>query len=457
MSNIKRVSVVGLGYIGLPTAVLAAQSGYMVYGYDIDDKKVKCITSGNAPIVEPELDERLKYVLKRRSFCASTTLKPADYIVVAVPTPFKKNKKADLSYVWTAAQAISGVLKQGCTVILESTIPVGTTQEFSSLLEKHSGLKEGSDFFVAHCPERVLPGNVFHELVYNDRIIGGMCRKASRCAREFYIRFVKGELHVCDATTAEMVKLVENSSRDVAIAFSNQVAAMAREAGVSPFDVVELANKHPRVSLLKPGCGVGGHCLAVDPWFLITSFPAQSTLLKQARIINNNRPKEVVFDIEQAIAKVKKKTNKTPKKTTVLLLGLTFKANIDDTRESPALFIAQHFNKKKSIKLLVCEPYLSYDIVKGLGFIGVDLQDGIKQADVVVVLVPHDFFNIIEHDWLSGKEIVDTCGLIYERTRLQRPTQFQAARMMGDDEKMASLQGIQNSSLLKNKKEEGKE
>jgi UDP-N-acetyl-D-mannosaminuronic acid dehydrogenase len=449
----KKVSVVGLGYIGLPTAVLAAQSGYIVYGYDVDEKKISCIAAGNSPIVEPDLDERLAHVLKRRSLRVSTTLKSADYIVVAVPTPFKNGKKADLSYVWAAGKTIAGVLKAGCTVILESTIPVRTTQSFSRLLEKHSGLKEGSDFFVAHCPERVLPGNVFHELVYNDRIIGGTCSKASRRAREFYLRFVKGELHICDDATAEMVKLVENSSRDVAIAFSNQVAAMAREAGVNPFDVIELANKHPRVSLLKPGCGVGGHCLAVDPWFLIEGFPAQSTLLKKSRMVNDSRPKEVVKDIENSIIKAKKRIKKQP---TVLILGLTFKANIDDTRESPALFIAQRLKKKKDISLLVCEPYLSNDTILELGFEGVELDNGIARADVVAILVPHDFFRFIERKNVNKKEIVDTCGLLHDLDMLQRPTHFVAARTMNDNEKEASLKGIQKSRLSNNKKEKGK-
>jgi len=451
MSSTKKVSVVGLGYIGLPTAVLAAQSGYTVYGYDVDERKVTSIASGCSPIIEPDLDERLAHVISRRTLRVATTLKPADYFVIAVPTPFKNGKKADLSYVWTAGKAIANVLKAGTTVILESTIPVGTTKKFARLLEKQSGLKEGRDFFVAHCPERVLPGNVFHELVYNDRIIGGQCLKASRRAREFYLRFVQGELHVCDAATAEMVKLVENSSRDVAIAFSNQVAAMAREAGVSPFDVVELANKHPRVSLLKPGCGVGGHCLAVDPWFLVEGFPGQSKLLKAARLINDHRPKEVIAEIEEAATRVQKKVKRKP---TVLLLGLTFKANIDDVRNSPALSIAQSLSKRKNLSLIACEPYISPQELSVYGLENVDLEKGVSKADVISILVPHDYFRMLDRKALNKKEVIDACGLLCELEQLRRPTRFVAARPMNEEEKQASLKGIAKSS--RKKKEERK-
>ena len=306
----KQVVIVGLGYIGLPTSILSAQSGYEVLGFDIDENKVLKIQNGDPTIVEPEINGRLLNVLKQKTFKAASKLQQADCFVIAVPTPFKEEKVADLSHVFDAAKSVANVLRKGNLVILESTIPVGTTQKVASFLEKESGFKTGVDFFVAYCPERVLPGKIFQELVSNDRVIGGINQNSAKLAKDFYSAFVEGELYLTDDKTAEMVKLVENSSRDVQIAFANDVASMAKNVGIDPYKLIELTNKHPRVNVLKPGCGVGGHCIAVDPWFLIESFPQETKLLQTARFINDARPNEIVGQVLIESKKFKKKGRK---------------------------------------------------------------------------------------------------------------------------------------------------
>ena len=289
----KTISIVGLGYIGLPTGIVAALSGYKVFGFDIDSKKVESINSGDPLILEKGIKEKLTTVLKKNSFKSFDSLQSADCFIISVPTPFLKqdinitDKKADLSYVFDASKNIASVLKKGDLVILESTVPVGTTLKVAEFLEKESGLISSKDFFVAHCPERVLPGRIFEELVFNDRIVGGVCKESGLLAKEFYSKFVDGYIYITDHKTAEMVKLVENSHRDVNIAFANEVSSMAKKSNIDPFKVIELANKHPRVNILNPGCGVGGHCIAVDPWFLIQTFPKDSQSIKTARIIND--------------------------------------------------------------------------------------------------------------------------------------------------------------------------
>ena len=314
----KNISVIGLGYIGLPTSILAAQGGYSVFGFDVNSDKISKIKLGDPTIVEPEISERLLEVLQKKSLTVGNKIKKADCFVVAVPTPFTEDKKAELKYVFDSAKSISKVLKNGDLIILESTIPVGTTAKFSSYLENETLLKAGSDFFVAHCPERVLPGKIFQELVFNDRVIGGINLESAKKAKKFYSLFVKGEMVLTNDKTAEMVKLIENSSRDVQIAFANQVAEMAQSAGIEAREVIKLANKHPRVNILNPGCGVGGHCIAVDPWFLINDFPQCSTLLSQARNINDSRPKKIVKHVLFEIEKIQ-----NIQKPKVLVLGVT--------------------------------------------------------------------------------------------------------------------------------------
>lgn len=407
----KKICIMGLGYIGLPTAVVAAEHGFDVIGYDIDAQRVARINNFDPVIDEPEIYERLKPLVESKKLQATTVIEDADCFIIAVPTPFKEEKKADLSYVFHATKAVIPVLKKGDVIIIESTIPVGTTEQCAQLLEQETGMKAGKDFFVAHCPERVLPGKIFFELVYNARIIGGINQESMNQAKLFYKKFVKGSLYLTNATAAEMVKLVENSSRDVAIAFANQVASMAYSIGLDPFEIIELANKHPRVKLLNPSCGVGGHCIAVDPWFLIETFPEQSQLLHAARKINDEKPHQVIACVSSWIEEFKKKTGKNP---TVLALGLTFKADVNDLRESPALEIAHVLAQKNDISLLLCEPHVETTLVQSLiNKPHVSLQDGIEAADIIVCLVHHTHFKGIDRNTLGSKKILDFCGLFY--------------------------------------------
>lgn len=409
----KKISIMGLGYIGLPTAIVAAEHGFEVVGFDIDAVRVGRINSGDPVIDEPEVYERLKPLIISKAVRATTMLEEADCFIVAVPTPFKEGKKADLSCVYQAIETLAHVLKKDDVVILESTIPVGTTDQCAQMLEQKTGMKAGVDFFVAHCPERVLPGRIFYELIYNTRIIGGINQESMNRAKVFYKQFVQGSLYLTNATTAEMVKLVENSSRDVAIAFANQIASMAYSIGLNPFEVIELANKHPRVKLLNPSCGVGGHCIAVDPWFLVETFPEQTELLKTARLVNDKKPHQVIACVESWVSEFKKKNQTNP---TVLVLGLTYKADVNDLRESPALEIAQHLSHGSSnFTMLVCEPHVDNETLASVVRAElVDLEQGIKQADIIVCLVHHSSFKKIDQSMLYSKKILDFCGLFYQ-------------------------------------------
>jgi UDP-N-acetyl-D-mannosaminuronic acid dehydrogenase len=408
----KRTCVIGLGYIGLPTSIVAAYNGHSVIGYDVDSDRVAKINAGDPVIEEPTIATKLKSILKTGNFYATTTIELADYFIIAVPTPFKEDKSADLSYVFAAAKSIATVIKYGNTVILESTVSVGTTEKLGHMLEQETGLKAGTDFFVAHCPERVLPGKIFEELVSNARIIGGINQVSVDYAVGFYKQFVQGPLYLTDAKTAEMVKLIENSSRDVQIAFANQVAAIAYELGLNPFEVIELANKHPRVNILNPSCGVGGHCLAVDPWFLIASFPEQTKLLKAARQINDLKPAEVIASVREHVNIWKKNHTKV---CTVLTLGLTYKQDTDDTRESPALHITHALKQFNDIELITHEPYLTKKhITDQLNLSSVTLEEGIRKADIIVCLVKHTVFKNLSKNMLAHKKIIDVCGILYE-------------------------------------------
>lgn len=408
-----KVCIMGLGYIGLPTAIIAAEHGLNVLGFDIDIQRVERINKCDPVIQEPEIFIKLNNVLTQGNFKASTTLEHADYFIIAVPTPFKEEKKADLSYVWKAATLLAPFIKQGTTIILESTVPVGTTDQLAKFLATKSNLKAGQDFFVAHCPERVLPGKIFFELIENTRVIGGINQESVHQAKLFYKEFVKGHLYLTNTTTAEMVKLVENSSRDTAIAFANQIASMAYSIGLDPFEIIELANKHPRVSILNPSCGVGGHCIAVDPWFLVETFPEQTKLLKAARIINDEKPAQVVSLTRNCINALQKKIDKKP---CILALGLTYKPDIDDLRESPALTIVKKLSKYSDIQLLVCEPNIAtQQLEQSLDNTAiVSLKDGIEKADIILCLVKHKQFRDLKEEHLSHKKILDFCGLMYE-------------------------------------------
>ncbi|MGC2310850.1 MAG: nucleotide sugar dehydrogenase [Candidatus Babeliaceae bacterium] len=421
----EKIALIGLGYIGLPTALVAARHGLSVIGYDIDSYRVKCINAGNAFIQEPDITEILQDVLQNNQFYATTKLEPADCFIIAVPTPFKEKnehnivqKQADLSYVWNAASALAPVLQKGNTVILESTVPVGTTQKLASFLEHATGLKAGIDFYCVHCPERVLPGRIFYELVHNPRIIGGINLESVHQAKLFYKKFVKAELYLTTAATAEMVKLIENSSRDVALAFAHQVADIAQAAGLNPYEVIELANKHPRVNILHPRCGVGGHCIAVDPWFLIETFHAQTHLLQTARRINDHKPLSIVHSIQKICLT---KQTKQPCKT--LILGVTYKPNVDDIRESPALFITQQLLKDPAFQVRVCEPHCIPSALASKGiYEAMSLIEGLAWADMVIALVDHAFFKNQCDQIATHPHILDFCGLLYQ-PRIKEDTQ----------------------------------
>jgi UDP-N-acetyl-D-mannosaminuronic acid dehydrogenase len=442
--RMKHVVVVGLGYVGLPTAIVASEAGYNVLGFDIDDAKCNRIKSGDSTIVEPEIKERLSAALLKSHFHVDSSIRPADYFIIAVPTPLDKNSKADLSAVYAAADSVVSVLKRGDTVIIESTVSVGATEKIANFFEQKTGLKVEEDFFVAHCPERVLPGRIFQELVTNDRIIGGIGARSAAYAREFYLAFVSGNMYQTSSQVAEMVKLVENSARDVQIALAHQVADMAEAAGVDPFTVIAFANKHPRVSILSPSAGVGGHCIAVDPWFLVESFPENTELFKTARLINNQRPKNIGAKIDEAAAAIiKEKGSKyTP---TVFFVGLTFKPDTDDIRNSPALEIAMRLNENKKVNVLAYDPYLSGDTLTehGLAFPR-SLDQGVTEADIVVFLVKHSAIKF-SHGLLEGKEVIDVCGALYNPYQVKPQGSYYAARWSDDGfSKESSLKGIKN-------------
>jgi UDP-N-acetyl-D-mannosaminuronic acid dehydrogenase len=445
----KKVCIIGLGYIGLPTAILAARAGLKVTGVDIDAQRVKELNECSFSQGEAEVLENLRQVCGAQNFYATTEYEPADYFVVAVPTPITKDKKADLSHVSTVASNIADVIKKGDTVILESTVPVGATQSFAQVIEVESGLKAGHDFYVAHCPERVLPGNILQELKVNDRVIGGIDPCSVQKAAEFYKYFVSGDLYLTDAATAEMVKLIENSSRDVNIAFAQQVAEMAAQEGLDPFEVIELANKHPRVSLLKPSCGTGGHCIAVDPWFLIQSFPENTELLKTARKVNENRSVQVLASIKNAIADWKKKHQK---ECTVLLLGLAYKPDVDDFRESRALAIAHQLIQDDTVSFVIAEPhFIKEKIDKTVQEKMVPLSAGIEAADIVIALVGHTAFKIIDKSILKEKTVLDFCGLFFEpqKESVEQEQFFWPASTSGHAQRVVHMGGAKAKSSIK--------
>ena len=413
----KRIAVLGLGYIGLPTSILAAECGYTVFGFDVDEQKIQRINTGDPTIIEPEIEPRLVGALKNKNLLISSALHYADCFVIAVPTPIKTNNAADLSYVMSAADHIAKRIMPGNLILLESTVPVGTTERVSQRIAELSGLQPEIDFFTAHCPERVLPGRIFKELVDNDRVVGGCSQKACELAKSFYSRFVRGFIHITTDKAAEMVKLIENSSRDVQLAFANQVAAMCSSAGVDTYQVIELANRHPRVNILSPTCGVGGHCIAVDPWFLVETFPNDTRLLRTAREINDQKPYQVFAKVMEQVALFKDGSEKKP---TVLALGVTFKPDVDDLRESPALKIVQELAKNQSIlHLLVFDPSAHTEDLERLKLPYIqDLDFGIEQADIIVALVKHKPFILLnENRFINNFAFIDSCGLMHEITK----------------------------------------
>lgn len=398
--NKRKICVLGLGYIGLPTASLLGTRGYEVLGVDISPKVVETINSGGIHIVEPDLDILVKSAVNSGYLKASLHPEPADVFIIAVPTPFADGKRPDLSHVVAAVETIAPFIVPGNLIILESTSPVGTTDEMVAATLAQQGHKVGKDVFVAHCPERVLPGRILIELVENDRVVGGINKPSTRAAVDFYKEFVRGEVFGTTAKTAEMVKLTENSSRDVQIAFANELSMICDTEGINTWEVIEIANRHPRVNILNPGPGVGGHCIAVDPWFIVDRSPEHSRLIRTAREVNDSKPDWV---INRAV----KQANKF-KQPTIACLGLAFKADVDDLRESPAYEIVKRLRAENIAELLVCEPNLSahddFDLCS--------VDYAVRHADILLLLVDHKQFAELKELDLSEKVLIDTRGML---------------------------------------------
>ena len=394
----------GLGYIGLPTAIISSQHGINVCGVDINPKVVEKTNKGELHIVEPGLQDLLKKAVDSKSLVASTTPFESDVYLIVVPTPFKAKHEPDISYVQSATKTVIPLLKEGDLFIIESTSPVGTTEKMAELIFAERPELKGR-IHIAYCPERVLPGNVIFELVNNDRVIGGIDDASADAAAEFYGKFVSGQLHKTNSRTAEMCKLVENSSRDVQIAFANELSMICEKAGINVWELISLANKHPRVNILQPGCGVGGHCIAVDPYFISSAFPNEAKIIAQARSINNYKSEWCVEKAKNAILSFQLKNCKKPQ---VALMGLAFKPNIDDLRESPAMKIAKRlFTEMPDVKFNIVEPNISshpdFDIV--------DFQTAFEQSDIVVYLTAHKQFFMLPQE-ANDKLILDFCGVI---------------------------------------------
>ncbi|MBT3261220.1 UDP-N-acetyl-D-mannosamine dehydrogenase [bacterium] len=396
----KKVCVLGLGYIGLPTASILANKGYDVLGVDVSKKIVDTINRGEIHIVEPDLDVLVKSAVNSGQLTASLNPASADIFYICVPTPFKEDHKPDISYVISATESILPYVKKGNLVILESTSPPKTTLKVAEILKK-TGFAIGEEVFVAHAPERVLPGKILHEAIYNDRIIGGINDKSAQICQQFYKTFVQGNIYVTDSVTAEMAKLCENSFRDVNIAFANELSMIADKLEIDVWELIDLANKHPRVNILKPGPGVGGHCLAVDPWFIVDAVPKETKLIRTAREINDFKPDFILGKIKQAAAKFKKPV--------IGCLGLAYKPDIDDLRESPAKVIVQKLLKEKVGEILVCEPNVKEDEVESMKLSS--LVELMEKADIVVGLVGHKEFREMERSVLAEKIVIDACGM----------------------------------------------
>ena len=395
------VVMVGLGYIGLPTAALIASRGLHVTGVDVHQHVVDTINKGQIHIVEPDLDGLVHHVVHKSFLKATLTPETADVYLIAVPTPFKDNYVPDVSYVLAAVSKITPTLEKGALVILESTSPVGTTRLIEKQIYKDRPELEGH-IFIAYCPERVLPGNILYELKHNDRAIGGINKISTQKAIDFYKYFVVGTLHPTNAKTAEMVKLVENASRDNQIAFANELSIICDKAGINVWNMIALANKHPRVNILNPGTGVGGHCIAVDPWFIVSEFPEESGLIKKSRETNNYKTQWVLEKIKNKALGFKVENSRD---AVIACMGLAFKPDIDDLRESPALLVAQSL-KEASFTTLNVEPNLHESHAIEI----TDTAHAIKSADIIVFLVSHSGFKSLELP--EDKIVLDFCGVL---------------------------------------------
>jgi UDP-N-acetyl-D-mannosaminuronic acid dehydrogenase len=409
----KRISVLGLGYVGLPVAGALASRGFEVIGVDVAQRIVDVVNTGKIHIVEPDLDMVVQAAVSAGRLRASLEPEPSDAFIIAVPTPFTGDHQPDISYVKAATEMIAPLLRKGNLIILESTSPVGTTEQICAwLAELRPDLmmpeaeREQADVHIAHCPERVLPGSVLRELVDNDRIIGGISPHCAAHAEALYRTFVRGEMHLTDARTAELAKLVENAYRDVNIAFANELSIVCDELSINVWDLIELANKHPRVDILLPGPGVGGHCIAVDPWFIIAAAPTLTPIIRAARNVNDSKPEVIFWKVKAAAARLRSPI--------IACLGLSYKADIDDLRESPALHIVEKLAREKIGELLVVEPnvkQLPAALAKLSDVKLVELREALSTADIVLLLVDHRQFRRVDRELLKPKITIDTRGV----------------------------------------------
>lgn len=414
------ISVIGLGYIGLPTAAVFASRKKQVIGVDVNQNAVDIINRGQIHIVEPDLDMVVHAAVTEGYLRATTQPEPADAFLIAVPTPFKGDHEPDLGYIESASKSIAPVLKKGDLVILESTSPVGATEQMAAwLAEARPDLSfpqthgEDSDIRIAHCPERVLPGHVLRELVQNDRVIGGMTPKCSQLAISLYKIFVQGECIVTNARTAEMCKLTENSSRDVGIAFANELSMICDKLDINVWELISLANRHPRVNILQPGPGVGGHCIAVDPWFIVSKTPEQARLIRTAREVNDSKPQWVIDKVKIAVADfLQANPDKTAREVTIACFGLAFKPDIDDLRESPAVAIAKEIARTHTGLTVVVEPNIEVFPLNFQSKLELMCSErAIHEANIIVLLVDHKEFKAIALEELSSKMIIDSRGI----------------------------------------------
>lgn len=380
-----KICVLGLGYVGLPTASILAIHGYWVVGVDINPKAVDTINNGSVHIYEPGLETLVKAATYSGHLVARTTPEPSDAFVIAVPTPITKDKRADLRAVVAATESIVPVLREGNLVILESTVPPGTTREIVVPILERSGLKAGPDFHVVHAPERILPGHIMNELVQNDRIIGGIDRVSAERAQELYRRFVSGKIFLTDSTTAELSKLVENTYRDLNVALANELACICTKLNTNVWEVIELANKHPRVNVLQPGPGVGGHCIPVDPWFIVERFPSEARLINMGRLINDQMPDHVAHVITEMLTGIAEPV--------VTILGLSYKANVDDDRESPSYEVIHHL-KEAGCTIKIHDPYVRPEIT---------LDEAVSGSDCIALLVEHQDYQKLDPVILAQK------------------------------------------------------
>lgn len=422
--SFETISIIGLGYIGLPTAAVFASRKIKVIGVDVNQKTVDTINRGQIHIIEPDLDMVVHAAVTEGYLRATTQAEPADAFLIAVPTPFKSDHNGDhepdLSYIESSSKSIAPVLKKGNLVILESTSPVGTTEQMAAWLaaarpdltfpQTHG---EASDIRVAYCPERVLPGHVLRELVQNDRVIGGMTLKCSEAAARLYRTFVQGECVITNARTAEMCKLTENSFRDVNIAFANELSIICDKLGINVWELIKLANRHPRVNILQPGPGVGGHCIAVDPWFIVSQTPDEARLIRTAREVNDAKPEWVISKVKCALADyLSANPDKTAKDVTIACFGLAFKPDIDDLRESPALAISTKLARLHPGELLVVEPHI--ETLPAVLFEHAQLvtvEQAQKRAQIALILVGHKAFKDRPDEVWKRMSIVDACGI----------------------------------------------